>query len=105
MANAVLFPDRTILWGFLIPIQMKYFVLIIGVVTFISSFQVNTGVSEFAHLGGMLFGYLWLKKPRGNFQIVGPVLRYHQQWKLQRAKKKFQVYMKKQGSNRDPWVH
>ena len=102
MANAVLFPDRTILWGFLIPIQMKYFVLIIGVVTFISSFQV-TGVSEFAHLGGLLFGYMWLKKPRGGMDLVGPAVRQYRQYKLQRAKKKFQVYMKKQGSDRDPW--
>ena len=105
LANAVLFPDRTILWGFLIPIQMKWFVLIIGTIAFISSFQVNTGVSEFAHLGGMLFGYLWLKKPRstGSFDLIGPLQRQYQRWKVERAKKKFQVYLKKQG--RDPWVH
>ncbi len=105
LANAFLFPDRTILWGFLIPIKMKWFVLIIGLVTFISSFQVNTGVSEFAHLGGMLFGYIWLKKPRAGFDLIGPVQRQYKQWKIQRAKKKFQVYLRKQGSNRDPWVH
>jgi membrane associated rhomboid family serine protease len=105
LANAILFPDRTILWGFLIPIQMKWFVLIVGVITFISSFQVNTGVSSFAHLGGMLFGYIWLKKPRAGFDLLGPVQRQYQQWKIQRAKKKFQVYLRKQGSNRDPWVH
>ncbi len=105
LANAMLFPNRTILWGFLIPIQMKWFVLIIGVVTFISSFQVNTGVSEFAHLGGMLFGYLFLKSPRAGFDPLGPLLRQYQQWKIQRAKKKFQVYLRKQGSDQDPWVH
>lgn len=105
LANGILFADRTVLWGFLIPIQMKYFVLIIGVVTFISSFQVNTGVSEFAHLGGMLFGYIWLKKPRKGFDVFGPVSRQYQQWRIQRAKRKFQVYMKKQGTDRDPWLH
>jgi hypothetical protein len=84
---------------------MKWFVLIIGVITFISSFQVNTGVSEFAHLGGLLFGYIWLKKPRGGFDLIGTVDRQYKQWKIQRAKKKFQVYLRKQGSNRDPWVH
>ena len=104
LANAILFPDRTILWGFLIPIQMKYFVFIIGVVTFISSFQVNTGVSEFAHLGGMLFGYIYLKKPRGGIDFFGPIDRAYRDWKLQRAKRKFQVYMRKQ-DGRGPWTH
>ena len=54
----MLFPDREILFGFLIPIKVKYFVLIIGAVAFLSSFGVNNGVSNFAHLGGLLFGYL-----------------------------------------------
>jgi membrane associated rhomboid family serine protease len=73
---------------------------------FLSSFQVNSGVSEFAHLGGMLFGYLFLKKPRNvQLDLAGPVRRRYQEWKLQRAKKKFQVYLRKQGSNRDPWIH
>lgn len=105
LAYAMLFPDRTILWGFLIPIQVKWFVLIIGIITFMSSFQVNNGVSEFAHLGGLLCGYIWMKKPRRGFDLLGPVRRQYQQFKLNRAKRKFQVYLRKQGSNRDPWVH
>jgi membrane associated rhomboid family serine protease len=103
LANAILFPDKTILFAFLIPIQMKYFVMIIGTIAFMSSFQANTGVSNFAHLGGMLFGYLWLRKPRQDFDLIGPIQRQYKHWKIQRAKKKFQVYMKKQGA-RDPWV-
>ncbi len=105
LAYAMLFPNRTILWGFLIPIQVKWFVLIIGLITFMSSFQVNTGVSEFAHLGGLLCGYIWMKKPRRGFDLAGTIRRQYQQYKLQRAKRKFQVYMRKQGSNRDPGVH
>jgi membrane associated rhomboid family serine protease len=107
LANAVLFPDRTVLWGFLIPIQMKYFVLIIGVVTFISSFQVNQGVSEFAHLGGLLFGYLWLKTPRGGWSFSPLALprQIYRQWKWERAKRKFEVYQRKRDSDRGPWVH
>jgi membrane associated rhomboid family serine protease len=106
MAYAVLYPTRTILFGFLIPIQVKYFVMIIGAIAFISSFQVNSGVSEFAHLGGLLFGYLFLKTPKNlQFDLVGPVRRQYSDWKLRRAKKKFQVYLRKQGSGRDPRVH
>jgi membrane associated rhomboid family serine protease len=107
LAYAMMYPTRTILWGFLIPIQAKYFVLIIGVISFMMSFQVNSGVSEFAHLGGMLFGYIFLKTPKMNLDldVVGPVQGLYRNWKLQRAKKKFQVYLRKQGSPRDPTIH
>src|SRR5579871_440253 len=105
MAYALMYPDRTILWGFLIPIQVKYFVLIIGVIAFLSSFQVNNGVSEFAHLGGLLFGYLFLKTPRVQFDPVAPIRRGYNDWKLKRARRKFQVYLRKQGSGRGPKVH
>jgi hypothetical protein len=55
-----------------------------------------------AHLGGMLFGYMYL---RGRFLRLdaGKLLRRYQEWKLQRAKRKFQVYMRKHG--RGPWVN
>ena len=73
MVYAVMFPDREILWGFLIPIKVKYFVMIVGAMAFLSSFQVNTGVSKFAHLGGLLFGYLFLKTPNLQFDPVAPI--------------------------------
>lgn len=105
MAYAMLYPTRTILFAFLIPIQVKYFVMIIGAIAFLSSFQVNNGVSEFAHLGGLLFGYLFLKGPKFHFDPVGPARRQYRDWQLRRAKKKFQVYLRKQSSSRDPKVH
>jgi len=100
MAYAILFSDREILFGLLIPIKVKYFVMIIGAVAFLSSFGVNSGVSNFAHLGGLLFGYLFLKTPHIQFDPVGPIRRQYRDWKLQRAKKKFQVYLRKTGSGR-----
>src|SRR5579871_2240150 len=75
MAYAMLYPNRTMLFGFLIPIQVKWFVLIVGVIAFLSSFQANTGVSEFAHLGGLLFGYLFLKTPSLQLDLAGPFRR------------------------------
>ncbi len=53
LVYAMMFPDREILFGFLIPIKVKYFVMIVGAVAFLSSFGVNSGVSNFAHLGGL----------------------------------------------------
>jgi membrane associated rhomboid family serine protease len=105
MVYAIMFADREILWGFLIPIKVKYFVMIIGAVAFLSSFGVNNGVSNFAHLGGLLFGYLYLKTPRIQFDPVGPLRRQYGDWKLRRAKKKFQVYLRKQGGGRGPNIN
>jgi membrane associated rhomboid family serine protease len=105
LAYAMMYPDRTILWLFLIPIQVKYFVMIVGVVAFMMSFHPGNGVSSFAHLGGLLFGYIFMKSPNMNFDLAGPVQRQYREWKLRRAKRKFQVYLRKQGSGRDPRVH
>jgi membrane associated rhomboid family serine protease len=106
LASAVLWPDRSILFSFLIPIKMKYFVMIIGAIAFLNSFNVNSGVSDLAHLGGMGFGYLFLKLPKTrNFDPMGSLRSAYQGWKLSRAKKKFQVYLRKQRSDRGPWVN
>jgi len=105
LVYAMLFPDRDILWAFLIPIKVKYFVMIVGAIAFMASFGPNTGVSEFAHLGGLLFGYLYLKTPKVRFDPAGELKNQYSEWKLRRAKKKFQVYLRKQDSGRGPKVH
>jgi membrane associated rhomboid family serine protease len=104
MAFGLLFPDVELLFFFLFPIKAKYYVMIIGAMVFMSSFIPSSGVSNIAHLGGMLVGYAYLRFKVGPVQldVVG---RLYKDWKLQRAKKKFQVYMKKHGSDREPWVH
>src|ERR1700735_5526378 len=79
LAYAMMYPDRSILWGFLIPIKVKYFVAIIGAIAFLSSFQVNNGVSEFAHLGGLFFGYLFMRTPKMQFDPAGPLRRQYQE--------------------------
>lgn len=103
MAFGLLYPDRTLLFGFFFPIQAKYFVMILGVIAFLSSFGVNNGLSNVAHLGGMLFGYAYL---RMEFRTVGfdAITKSYRDWKLQRAKKKFQVYMRKHDRDRGDWV-
>jgi len=109
MACALLFPDQQVLWAFLIPIKMKYFVMIYGTIAFLMSFQANTGVSEFAHLGGLLFGYVFVRqlrsRPRVQFDPLSSIQGAYKQWKLQRAKKKFQVYLRKQDGDRDQRIH
>lgn len=107
MAYAILFPDRQILFSFLFPIKVKYFVMIVGGIAFLSTLKsVNSGVSDVAHLGGLLFGFLYLKGPRLAAGDPTFVLRQkYKEWKLQRAKRKFQVYLRKHGSGNDPFVN
>ena len=74
LVSAVLWPDRVILFSFLFPIKMKYFVAIIGGIAFLNSFNINSGVSDVGHLGGMVFGYLFLKLPKTRgFDPLGSV--------------------------------
>lgn len=103
MAFGVLFPNQTVLMGFLFPIKAKYMVMIYGAIELLLAFSVNDGVSNIAHLGGMIFGYVYLKGSLPRFALPDWGGTY-KQWKLRRAKKKFQVYMRKHG-DRGPWVN
>jgi membrane associated rhomboid family serine protease len=106
LASAVLWPDRQMLFYFLIPIKLKYFVMIIGGIAFLNSFNPASPVSEVAHLGGMLFGYLFLKVPQmRGFDPLESLQDAYRTWKLARAKRKFQVYMRKKGTDRDRRVN
>ena len=52
----------------------------------------------------MLFGYAYLKLRLPDLRFPG-LRQQFQEWKLQRAKRKFQVYLRKHDSNRDRWVN
>ena len=103
VAFGVMFPDTVILMFFLFPMKAKYAVIIYVAVELLATFGPNTGVSTVAHLGGAAFGYLYIKYQLPTLRLpdIGGAYR---QWKLQRAKKKFQVYMRKHGG-RGPWVN
>jgi membrane associated rhomboid family serine protease len=110
MAYGLTFPDRTILFGFLFPIKSKYFVMIIGAILFLQSYTATVGgqngsIAVIAHLGGLAAGYLFLRGKQLRLRIKEPVTMGIRDWKLRRAKRKFQVYLRKQKSDRDPWVH
>lgn len=65
LAFALLFPERYINVYFLIPIKAKYFVLIMGAVTFFSTFSSSaSNISHLTHLGGLLVGYVYLRRDR-----------------------------------------
>lgn len=62
LAFGILFPNMLILLFFFIPMKAKYFVIFIGLFElYLGVFGENTNIANFAHLGGMLFGYILLK--------------------------------------------
>jgi len=62
VAFAMLFPNRLVYIYFLFPIKAKYLVIIFAAIEFFASLgQSQGGVAHFAHLGGMVVGFLYLK--------------------------------------------
>jgi membrane associated rhomboid family serine protease len=74
LAFGMLFPNTELFMMFIpIPIKAKYFVLFYGALELYQGFANNPGdnVAHFAHLGGMLFGFIlikyWNKTNRNSF--------------------------------------
>jgi len=104
LAYGILFPDRLIYLYMIVPIKAKWFVVIMGAIEFVSSFAgPGSGISHFAHLGGMLFGYIYL---RGWSLPYRWQLQYHE-WRRAQLRKKFEVYMRDQEKKDDHgrWVN
>lgn len=69
MAFGMLFPNRiiTLLLLFILPVQLKakYLVMIFGLIALFGAFSSEgDNVAHFAHLGGMLVGFLYLKNAK-----------------------------------------
>lgn len=59
LAFGMLFPNSLIYLYFFIPMKAKWFVIIFGAIELFSGFyDQNSNVAHFAHLGGMIFGFL-----------------------------------------------
>ena len=104
MAWAILFPHRQLLFMFVFPLSARVFVLLIGAIAFFSAVGTSgSGISNIAHLGGLLFGWLYLRGPRN----LGPrdlrlELRYYlTRWRMERMRKKFNVHQG--GRGHDDW--
>ena len=107
MACAMLFPDRQV-WLIPLPItiSMRMFVLIWGAIEFFTSMQgASSGISHIAHLGGLLVGYLYLRRGSFFFQARNRLT----DWRQRRLRRKFEVYMREHRDEppRPPggWVH
>ncbi len=108
LAVAVTMPHRQV-WMFPLPVtvSMRIFVAAMGALEFFSTIgSSGDGVSHVCHLGGMLVGYIYLR--RGSF--LYNFRNYFSDWKRRRLRKKFDVYVRdhrdeKPPSNPDNWVN
>ena len=83
-------------------IKAKYFIGILIVVELALSMSGGGNVAYVAHLGGLFFGWLYVRRgPKPALVNVGLAERYYSmrnsyyRWKRRRAAKKFEVYMSK----------
>lgn len=90
MAWAILFPHRQILFMLIFPLRARTFVTLMGAIAFFSAIGAAGGpVANVAHLGGLIFGFIYLKGPR-NLQLN---LRYYlTRWRMERMRRRFNVH-------------
>jgi membrane associated rhomboid family serine protease len=96
VAYGTIFAERRLLWNFLFPIKARTLAWIFFAIAFVSMIgQPGDGISHVAHLGGMVVGWLYLKRA----WRVGDFAR-ELVWRVRR--RRFKVVPP---NERDPWVH
>ena len=95
LAYGLTYPNRTVYLYGIIPVKSIWFVLGIGLIAFMSSFNNISQISHMTHLSGMLIGYFMLKKPFRLsglwFQIRKKTLEYKIQKEEKKIFRQFQV--------------
>lgn len=106
IANAILFPDRQVIL-LPIPIKLRMRTLVTGMIVLEFLLTLGSGgdkISHICHLGGILVGWLYLR--RGSF--LYRARNRFADWKQQRTRRKFEVYMRdhrKEPPPPDHWVN
>jgi membrane associated rhomboid family serine protease len=97
LAYAIYFPERPILLiVFWVPARLC--VTILGAIAVFASLSDSGGVANATHLGGLLVGYLYLKGAGGD--PLSEMKYRYLKWKINRLRKKFDVYS---GGRADDW--
>ncbi len=120
---------RIIIFPLPLPLKAKHWVVFLVFLSLVGALEGGGDVAHVAHLGGLLFGYLYvvtvIRRPSSSFSegFFGLRNAYYR-WKRRRAGKKFEVYMqqlekqpeeepdsaslptgKKNGEHRGPWIN
>jgi membrane associated rhomboid family serine protease len=81
LAYGMLYPNRQILFWFIFPMRAITFVLLCVGIEMFSLLSLQDGVAHFAHLGGMLFGYFYMKRAWRIREFVEEI-----RWKIRRRR-------------------
>jgi membrane associated rhomboid family serine protease len=107
IANAILFPDRRIwLIPFPVSIPMRPYVAAVAAIEFFATLgSSGDGIGHLCHLGGMLVGWLYLRRGSFLYNVRNTV----SDWQYRRNRKRFEVYVNKHKkeppSHPDNWVN
>jgi membrane associated rhomboid family serine protease len=89
LAYGMTYPNRIVYLNFLLPLKVKWLVLIMGAMAFLSSISGSeSGVANIAHLGGMAVGYLFLKGKEWSDRYRF----FNEQRRREQLKRQFEVY-------------
>ena len=103
LAYALYFPERQIYMYLVFPIPARVFVAIIGAIAFLSSLGDSGGVASATHLGGLAVAYVYLKS--GRMHPIAEIKYRYLKWKINRVRKKFDVYSGGRANDYDRRVH
>jgi membrane associated rhomboid family serine protease len=102
LAYGLLYPDRIIYFYFFFPLKMKHFVMIIGAISLYSSIAAaQSGIAHLAHLGGMAFGYFYLRW--GNPWVWAGI--YWDRYRLARRRRRLRVTDSDKDDDSKPTLH
>ena len=105
LAYARYFPHRPILLYFIFPIPAKYFVMIIGAISLLSAMSgPGGGIAHATHLGGLVAAYLYLKSG-ARMHVIAEIKYRYLKWRINRMRRKFDVYSGGRADDVDRRVH
>ncbi len=89
LAYGMTYPNRIVYVNFLLPIKVKWLVIIMGAMAFFSSIGgAESGIANIAHLSGMVVGYLFLKGK----DWYDKYRYFDEQRRREQLKRQFEVY-------------
>jgi membrane associated rhomboid family serine protease len=93
LAYGLYFPHREIYMYFLFRVPARIFVMIVGAIALLSSLSnPYGGVAHAAHLAGLVIGYVYLKGGSHRFHPIAEIKYRYLKWKINRVRRKFDVY-------------